>query len=115
MFISSLIRQCDIFSLGATMYEICSGHRLPSCGQDWQDLRNGKFSPLPGTMPCLNAIIRAMMHRDPESRPCATDILSREALRPPPNDYAPLGASREGSTYKVYPKVDLTRKRSASF
>lgn len=97
------------------MYEICSGQRLPSCGQDWQDLRNGKLCPLPGTMPCLNAIIREMMHRDPESRPSATEILSREGLRAPEIDYAVLGTSREGSTYKVGPKVDLTRKRSASF
>jgi hypothetical protein len=56
-----------------------------------------------------------MMHRDPESRPSATEILSREGLRAPEIDYAVLGSSREGSTYKVGPKVDLTRKRSASF
>lgn len=97
------------------MYEICSGQRLPICGQDWQDLRSGKLLPLTGTMPCLLAIIREMMHRDPESRPSATEILSREALRPPENEYAAVGTLREGSIYKVGTKVDLSRKRSSSF
>jgi hypothetical protein len=65
------------------MYEVCSGQRLPTCGQEWHDIRNGNLcSLLPGTMPCLYGIIREMMHQDPERRPSATNLLSRDALRP---------------------------------
>ncbi|KAL7543181.1 hypothetical protein ACHAXR_012467 [Thalassiosira sp. AJA248-18] len=111
------LTKCDIFSLGATMYQVISGRPLPACGQEWQDLRNGKLPPLPGAMPCLNAIIREMMHPDPDRRPSATDLLSREALRC--EDANPLlGTSRKSTSYKVGPaKASSARglKRSASW
>jgi len=76
------LTKCDIFSLGATMYEICTGLPLPACGQEWQDLRNGRLPcPFPSsTMPCLASIVREMMHPDPERRPSATELLAREVL-----------------------------------
>ena len=76
------LTKCDIFSLGVTMYEVCSGRPLPSCGQEWQDLRNGKLpAPLPRTtLPCLAAMLREMMHPDPRKRPSASELLSREVL-----------------------------------
>eukprot|EP00581_Thalassiosira_minuscula_P003968 CAMPEP_0183747186 /NCGR_PEP_ID=MMETSP0737-20130205/67137_1 /TAXON_ID=385413 /ORGANISM="Thalassiosira miniscula, Strain CCMP1093" /LENGTH=804 /DNA_ID=CAMNT_0025982895 /DNA_START=182 /DNA_END=2593 /DNA_ORIENTATION=+ len=86
------LTKCDIFSLGATMYEVCSGQPLPLCGQEWQDLRNGKVPPLPGTMPALNAIIREMMHPDPKKRPSATELLSREILSGDKNGNSLLGS-----------------------
>ncbi|KAL3758861.1 hypothetical protein ACHAWU_003133 [Discostella pseudostelligera] len=92
------LTKCDIFSLGATMYEVCSRQPLPSCGQDWQDLRNGKLPLLPGTMPSLIAIIKEMMHPDPDKRPSATDLLSRDTLRTT-HDANPL--RRESAPYKV--------------
>ncbi len=111
--IEFMCRQCDIFSLGATMYEVCSRQPLPSCGQDWQDLRNGKVPLLPGTMPSLNAIIKDMMHPDPGKRPSASDLLSRDTLRAS-HDAHPL--RRESASYKVGPRVQpaqpLTRSAS---
>mmetsp|Transcript_40756 Transcript_40756/g.85366 ORF Transcript_40756/g.85366 Transcript_40756/m.85366 type:complete len:782 (+) Transcript_40756:991-3336(+) len=76
------LTKCDIFSLGATMYEICTGLPLPSCGQEWQGLRNGRLPcPFPSsTMPCLASIVKEMMHPDPERRPSATELLAREVL-----------------------------------
>lgn len=67
---------------GITMYEICSGQHLPASGDGWHDLRNCPCSILPGTMPCLNIIIRQMMHPNPKLRPSATDLLLRDALCP---------------------------------
>jgi wee1-like protein kinase len=98
------------------MYEVCSGQRLPTCGQEWHDIRNGNLcSLLPGTMPCLYGIIREMMHPDPERRPSATDLLSRDALRPTQFDTNFVHGG--GSTYNnvEISKSDLARKRSASF
>ena len=114
MEIEFICHQCDIFSLGATMFEVCSGKHLPSCGQDWQDLRNGKIPLLPGTMPSLNAIIKDMMHPNPDKRPSATDLLSRDTLRES-HDAHPL--RRESASYKVGPHVqpDQPLMRSASW
>lgn len=103
------IRQCDIFSLGATMYEVCSRQPLPSCGDGWHDLRHGKLALIPGTMPSLNGIIKEMMHPDPDKRPSATELLSRDTLR----------ATHETSaSYKVGPQAQPTQPlltRSASW
>ena len=105
--------QCDIFSLGATMYEVCFRRSLPTCGQEWQDLRNGKLpsAPLLGTMPCLASIVREMMHPDPEKRPGATELLSRDVLAAGvdnPMSYK-VGSARKANL----PKPSL--KRSASW
>lgn len=106
---SRVIRQCDIFSLGATMYEVCSRQPLPSCGDGWHDLRHGKLALIPGTMPSLNGIIKEMMHPDPDKRPSATELLSRDTLR----------ATHETSaSYKVGPQAQPTQPlltRSASW
>ena len=90
------LTKCDIFSLGATLYEICSGQPLPSCGEEWQDLRNGKLAGVDGVY--LGDIIKEMMHPDADKRPSATDLLSRDILR---HDGGNPLLSRTFSTYKV--------------
>jgi len=75
------LTKCDIFSLGATLYECCLGGRsLPGCGQEWQDIRDGKLLHLPDTCPSFYRILREMMHPDPKKRPSANEILSRPEL-----------------------------------
>jgi len=58
------LTKCDIFSLGITMYEVCLGGRsLPGCGQEWQDIRDGKLLHLAGgTCPSFYRLLREMMH-----------------------------------------------------
>ena len=74
------LTKCDIFSLGVTMYEVCSGGTLPTCGEEWQGLRNGKVViGLEDTS--LGDIIKEMMHQDTNKRPSATELLSRDILR----------------------------------
>jgi len=74
------LTKCDIFSLGATLYELCLGKPLPTCGDEWQDLRNGKLDKgINGVE--FGDIIKEMMHPDADKRPSATDLLSRDALR----------------------------------
>lgn len=74
------LTKCDIFSLGATLYEVCLGKSLPTCGDEWQDLRNGKLDKgIDGVE--FRDIIKEMMHPDSNKRPSATDLLSRDALR----------------------------------
>mmetsp|Transcript_1564 Transcript_1564/g.3606 ORF Transcript_1564/g.3606 Transcript_1564/m.3606 type:complete len:777 (+) Transcript_1564:150-2480(+) len=101
------LTKCDIFSLGATMYEVCLNKPLPICGKEWHDLREGKLSSLPGTLPCLYTIIREMMHPNPDKRPSATDLLSRKELSCESDNLFLFGRNTM-SSYKVC----LTKKSS---
>jgi serine/threonine protein kinase len=74
------LTKSDVFSLGATMYEICLGRPLPMNGQEWQDIRAGRLLPLPGTDPDLASIIQHMMHPVAASRPAPTDLLKHRKL-----------------------------------
>ena len=40
------LTKCDIFSLGATVYEICRGRPLPPNGEEWHVLRSGTLPAL---------------------------------------------------------------------
>jgi len=74
------LTKSDVFSLGATMYEICLGRPLPMNGQEWQDIRHGRLLPLPRTSADLAGIIRRMMDPDPNTRPGASQLLSHPQL-----------------------------------
>jgi len=74
------LTKSDIFSLGATMYEICLGRQLPMNGKEWQDLRAGILSPLPNTPFEMELIIKMMMAAKPQDRPKPADLLKREEL-----------------------------------
>jgi len=74
------LTKCDIFSLGATMYEITLGRALPAHGEEWQEIRSGKLFSLTHayTEPC--AIVRLMMNPKGEDRPTAAELLRRRQL-----------------------------------
>lgn len=72
----------DIFSLGATLYEICLGRAqtLPENGPEWQNMRQGILLQMPNTNFELQLIIREMMAPHWRSRPSAEKLLSRRQL-----------------------------------
>eukprot|EP00804_Cyclotella_cryptica_P020732 CCRYP_003505-RA/>CCRYP_003505-RA protein AED:0.26 eAED:0.26 QI:135/0.8/0.66/1/1/1/6/451/832 len=74
------LTKSDIFSLGATMYEICLGRPLPENGPEWQDIRHGTLLPMPNTAFELQMIVRIMMAPEKESRPSAADLLKKRQL-----------------------------------
>ena len=43
------LTKSDIFSLGATLYEVCLGRDLPCDGPEWQQIRNGQLMMLQDT------------------------------------------------------------------
>lgn len=78
------LTKCDIFSLGATVYELCKGTPLPLSSDrndddisEWQELRDGllhsavtkKYSVE------LIALLRDMMQSDPRMRPTAAVVV----------------------------------------
>ena len=104
------LTKCDIFSLGIALYETCIVRPLPLCGQEWQDLRNGKVTKPAGVNPTLYVIIKQMIHPDPSKRPSASELLARSELsanrdnvflphanKPPSNSTRQLPLKRERS------------------
>ena len=74
------LTKSDIFSLGITMYEICLGRQLPMNGEEWQDIRAGKLSPLPNTDHDMANIIRRMLDPNPVNRPTPASLLKHPQL-----------------------------------
>ncbi|KAL7534487.1 hypothetical protein ACHAXR_007542, partial [Thalassiosira sp. AJA248-18] len=76
------LTKSDIFSLGATMYEICLGRPqpLPENGPEWQNMRQGKLLSMPNTSFDMQMIIREMMAPDRHGRPSAEELLKKRQL-----------------------------------
>lgn len=73
------LTKSDIFSLGASMYEICLGRPLPMNGDEWQDIRAGRLSPLPCDHE-MAALVRRMMDPCAANRPTAAGLLQHPQL-----------------------------------
>jgi wee1-like protein kinase len=69
--------KADIFSLGATVYELIVRRTLPSNGAEWHALRDGQLLDICeiGYSRDLHAILLQMMHPDPQQRPSAAALL----------------------------------------
>ena len=69
------LTKSDIFSLGATVYEILIGTPLPSHGERWHALRQGQFDFPAGTDAVIQEQVTRMMSADPALRPSAAELL----------------------------------------
>jgi len=74
------LREADIFSLGATLYELASGKALPVSGEAWQRLRKAPLDPLP-LSDAFCQLLQCMMAQDPLERPTALHILLHPLIR----------------------------------
>jgi len=71
----SQLPKVDMFALGATIYELAKGSPLPNSGAQFQLLRDGKLTLLPGYSTSFQNILKALMHPSPSARPSATELL----------------------------------------
>lgn len=79
----SNLPMADIYSLGATVLEIALGRPLPGSGPEWQQIRDGHLpmGELHGCPQDLKAVLRWMMHPDPQQRPSADELLRHPLFR----------------------------------
>ncbi|KAL1825853.1 hypothetical protein ACET3Z_012631 [Daucus carota] len=68
----------DIFSLGATIYELVKGSTLPESGPHFLHLREGKLPLLPGHSVQFQSLLKAMMDPDPMRRPSAKEVVENQ-------------------------------------
>jgi serine/threonine protein kinase len=70
------LTKCDIFSLGATCYEIgCfPAQTLKDGGQEWHDVRSGVLNMPPGAPQDFVDIVTHMMREQSAMRPSATQL-----------------------------------------
>ncbi|XP_039154644.1 LOW QUALITY PROTEIN: wee1-like protein kinase [Eucalyptus grandis] len=66
----------DIFSMGASMYELIRGSPLPESGPQFLNLREGKLPLLPGHSLHFQNLLKVMMDPDPTTRPSAKELVA---------------------------------------
>ncbi|XP_031496624.1 wee1-like protein kinase isoform X2 [Nymphaea colorata] len=71
----------DIFSLGASIYELVKGSPLPASGSHFLALREGKLSLLPGYSLQFQNLLKIMMDPDPRKRPSAKELLKNPIFK----------------------------------
>ncbi|KAJ0112722.1 hypothetical protein Patl1_01049 [Pistacia atlantica] len=65
----------DIFSLGASVYELIRGSPLQEAGPQFSNLRGGKLPLLPGHSLQFQNLLKVMMEPDPVRRPSAKELV----------------------------------------
>ncbi|XP_065861302.1 wee1-like protein kinase isoform X2 [Euphorbia lathyris] len=65
----------DIFSLGASIYELIRGSPLPQSGSQFFNLREGKLPLLPGHSLQFQNLLKVMIDPDPVQRPSAKELV----------------------------------------
>jgi serine/threonine protein kinase len=101
----------DIFSLGASLYELASSERLPSHGEEYARFRQGSVPPLPGVSAGFAGLVAAMLQPDPGRRPSAEQLQTHPLLLP----YAGAGGgsgTREGGREREELSRTVTQLRS---
>lgn len=72
------LAKADVFSLGASLYEMCLERELPAGGPEWHEIRDGMLDPeaLSRVEVSMRDLIRLMLLRDTYRRPSAEALIA---------------------------------------
>lgn len=73
--------KADVFSLGASVYELARGWPLPTHGEEWHAIRQGHLQGLDHAGKAFKDLLRQMLQPDPSMRPSAAMLLAHTVLR----------------------------------
>eukprot|EP01132_Coremiostelium_polycephalum_P001145 gene1145-1452_t len=75
------LKKSDIFSLGCTLYELARCKPLPTCGEEWNSIRNGILVETNDFSMDFWSLLKIMIHPDPLFRPTAEELLLHPLIR----------------------------------
>mmetsp|Transcript_8670 Transcript_8670/g.38579 ORF Transcript_8670/g.38579 Transcript_8670/m.38579 type:complete len:523 (-) Transcript_8670:3325-4893(-) len=81
------LRKADMFSLGLSAYELCSGRQLQSNGEEWREIRRCNLKPIEGLDPNLFNLIKRLVDPDPDRRPTAAELMLDPILYRPGDEF----------------------------
>ncbi|KAK9810850.1 hypothetical protein WJX73_002128 [Symbiochloris irregularis] len=92
----SQLDKADMFALGCTLYELATNCTLPSEGDKYQTLRDGRLPLLPSLTRSFQDMVKLLMHPEPQRRPAGSAVLASGLLtkRNQSNGFAPLSLQR---------------------
>jgi len=98
----------DIFSLGASVYELARGKALPLKGEEWGSIRNGRLEQIEGFPDKLNSWFLNCMAIQPKDRPLAKDL--HVTLEEPAIEEVPVNEEVKNLEAELKIKTEETEK-----
>ncbi|GCB77739.1 wee1-like protein kinase [Scyliorhinus torazame] len=75
--------KADIFALALTVISAAGAEPLPTNGEKWHEIRQGKLPTIPQTHSQeFMDLLKLMLHPDPEKRPSASTLIRHSVLLP---------------------------------